>query len=56
MIYMQKGFKVQNQGELGLSISSNDVYVSFLKRGSAVIVGEKDENSAIVLYKKLVSA
>jgi adenylyltransferase/sulfurtransferase len=55
-IASEKGFKVQNQGDLGLSISSNDIYVSFLKRGSAVIVGEKDENSAIVLYKKLVSA
>ena len=55
-IASEKGFKVQNQGELGLSISSNEIYVSFLKRGSAVIVGEKDENSAIVLYKKLVNA
>jgi len=54
-IASEKGFKVQNQGELGLSISSNDIYVSFLKRGSAVIVGEKDEDSAITLYKKLVS-
>ncbi len=54
-IASEKGFKVQNQGELGLSISSNDIYVSFLKRGSAVIVGEKDEDSAIILYKKLVS-
>ncbi len=52
----EKGFRVQNQGELGLSISTNDVYVSFLKRGSAVIVGEKDEDSAIVLYKTLVNA
>lgn len=51
-----KGFKVQNQGELGLSMSTNDIYVSFLKRGSAVIVGEKDEDSAIALYKTLVSA
>lgn len=51
-----KGFKVQNQGELGLSMSTNDVYVSFLKRGSAVIVGEKDEDSAIALYKTLVNA
>jgi molybdopterin-synthase adenylyltransferase len=55
-IAVEKGFNVQNQGELGLSISSNDVHVSFLKRGSAIIVGEKDENSAILLYKKLVSA
>ena len=52
----QKGFKVQNQGELGLSISSNDIFISFLKRGSAVIVGEKDESSAINLYKTLVNA
>lgn len=51
-----KGFKVQNQGELGLSMSTNDVFVSFLKRGSAVIVGEKDEDSAIALYKTLVNA
>lgn len=51
-----KGFKVQNQGELGLSISTNDIFVSFLKRGSAVIVGEKDEDSAIALYKILVNA
>ncbi|HKU33000.1 MAG TPA: ThiF family adenylyltransferase [Candidatus Nitrosotalea sp.] len=51
-----KGFKVQNQGELGLSISTNDIFVSFLKRGSAVIVGEKDEDSAIALYKVLVNA
>lgn len=52
----KKGFKIQNQGELGLSISTNDIYVSFLKRGSAVIVGEKDEHSAIALYKTLVNA
>ncbi|MGI0047419.1 MAG: ThiF family adenylyltransferase [Nitrosotalea sp.] len=51
-----KGFKVQNQGELGLSISTNDIFVSFLKRGSAVIVGEKDEDSAVALYKTLVNA
>ncbi|MGB9003028.1 MAG: ThiF family adenylyltransferase [Nitrosotalea sp.] len=51
-----KGFKIQNQGELGLSMSTNDIFVSFLKRGSAVIVGEKDEDSAIALYKTLVNA
>jgi len=37
-------------------MSTNDIYVSFLKRGSAVIVGEKDEDSAIALYKTLVNA
>ena len=55
-IATKEGFKIQNQGEMGFSISSNDIYVSFLKRGSAVIVGEKDEGSAIALYKMLTSA
>ncbi len=48
-------FRVENQGELGLSMRTNDLSVSFMKRGSAVIVGPKDEADAVVLYKKLVS-
>jgi len=48
-------FLVDNQGELGLSMRTNDLSVSFLKRGSAVIVGPKDENDAVLLYKKLLS-
>ena len=51
-----KGFRVQNQGELGLSMTSDTMYVSFLKRGSAVIVGTKDEDAAVSLYKTLTSA
>jgi len=47
-------FRVENQGELGLSMRTNDLSVSFMKRGSAVIVGPKDENDAVLLYKKLV--
>jgi len=50
-----KGFKVQNQGELGFSMSTDTTYVSFLKRGSAVIVGTKDENDAVTLYKSLIA-
>jgi adenylyltransferase/sulfurtransferase len=50
-----KGFKVQNQGELGLSISTDTTYVSLLKRGSAVIVGTKDEDDAVKLYKSLIA-
>ena len=49
-----KGFKVQNQGELGLSMSTDAMYVSFLKRGSAVIVGTKDQDDAVKLYKSLM--
>jgi molybdopterin/thiamine biosynthesis adenylyltransferase/molybdopterin converting factor small subunit len=47
-------FRVENQGELGLSMRTNDLSVSFMKRGSAVIVGPKDENDAVTLYKQLV--
>lgn len=48
-------FNVENQGELGISMRTNDLSVSFMKRGSAVIVGPKDEEDAVSLYKKLVS-
>ncbi len=48
-------FRVENQGELGLSMRTDDFSVSFMKRGSAVIVGSKDENDAVLLYKKLLS-
>ncbi len=52
----KNGFKIQNQGELGLSIISDTTFVSFLKHGSAVIVGQKDEKSAVELYKTLIDA
>ncbi|MEO9309216.1 MAG: ThiF family adenylyltransferase [Nitrososphaera sp.] len=49
-------FRVENQGELGLSIRTDDLSVSFMKRGSAVLVGPKDEQDAVILYKKLVGS
>ncbi len=55
-IATRNGFKIQNQGEMGLSLSTDTKYASFLKSGSAVIVGEKDEEAAIALYKTLISA
>ena len=50
----EKGLTVDNQGELGLSLRNNDYSVSFMKRGSAVVVGPKDEQEAILLYNQLV--
>ena len=50
----EKGFLIENQGELGLSLRTNDMSVSFMKKGSAVIVGSKDENDAISLYNELL--
>ena len=48
------GFKVENLGELGLSLRTNDLSVSIMKRGSAIIVGTKNEHEAVTLYKNLL--
>ena len=53
-IAKDKGFLVDNQGELGLSLRTNEMSVSFMKKGSAVIVGPKDEADAISLYNELL--
>ena len=53
-IAQEKGFRVENQGELGLSLRTDSQSVSFLKRGSAVVVGTNDEGEAVSLYKELL--
>jgi len=53
-IAQEKGLTVDNQGELGLSLRNNDYSVSFMKKGSAVVVGPKDEQEAILLYNQLI--
>ena len=53
-IAKDKGFLVENLGDLGLSMRTNDLSVNFMKRGSAVVVGSKDESDAISLYKTLL--
>jgi len=53
-IAKEKGFVVENLGDLGLSLSTSDLSVSFMKRGSAVLVGPKDEKEATSLYKELL--
>ena len=53
-IAKEKGFTVENQGNLGLSMRTNELSVSFMKKGSAVVVGPKDESDAISLYKSLL--
>ena len=51
----EKGFTVDNLGDLGISLRTNELSVSFMKRGSGVIVGAKTEEEAISLYKSLLS-
>jgi len=53
-IAKEKGFVVENLGDLGLSMRTNDLSVNFMKRGSAVLVGPKDEEEATSLYKDLL--
>jgi adenylyltransferase/sulfurtransferase len=53
-IAKDRGFIVENQGDLGLSMRTSDLSVSFMKKGSAVVVGPKDEEDAVSLYKELL--
>ena len=53
-IAKENNFRVENQGELGLSLRTDEQSVSFMKRGSAVIVGTKDEKEAVSLYNSLL--
>ena len=54
LLAKKQGFIVENLGDLGLSMRINDLSVSFMKKGSAVLVGPKDEDTAISLYKSLL--
>lgn len=53
-IAKQKQFTVENLGELGLSLKTDELSISFMKSGSAVIVGAKDENESIALYNEIL--
>ena len=53
-IAKERGFIVENLGDLGISMRTNDISVSFMKSGSAVLVGSKDEREATSLYKDLL--
>ena len=48
------GFTVENQGDLGLSLRTNDISINFMKKGSAVIVGPPTEQEAISLYNEIL--
>lgn len=50
----QRGFTVENQGDLGLSLRTGELSVSITKKGSAVVVGTEDEAGAAKLYGELL--
>ena len=43
-------------GEMGISLRSDDYSVSIMNRGSAVIVGARDEGEAVSMYRSLVGS
>ena len=50
----QEGFTVENQGDLGLSLRTDELSVSIMKKGSAVVVGTEDGAGAAKLYNELL--
>ncbi|MDH3657750.1 MAG: ThiF family adenylyltransferase [Nitrosopumilus sp.] len=48
------GFIVENQGDLGLSLRTNEMSINFMKKGSAVIVGPTNEQEAVSLYHEVL--
>lgn len=54
----QSGYSIKNRGKLGITAirnGSDKLSVSFLTSGAATIVGAKNENDALSIYKKFVS-
>lgn len=49
-----RGLKSEDLGELGLSLRSGEYSVSIMNRGSAVIVGARDEGEAVSMYRSLL--
>ena len=50
-----RGFLVENRGDLGLSVRTNDFAINFMKHGgSAVMIGSRDEEDAISIYNELL--
>ncbi len=54
LIGKDMGFVVENLGDLGLSLRTSKLSVSFMKSGSAVIVGASDEMEAVIIYEGFV--
>lgn len=49
-----RGLASEDMGRLGVSLRNEDYSVSIMDRGSAVIVGARDEGEAVSMYRSLV--
>jgi adenylyltransferase/sulfurtransferase len=51
------GYQVKTRGNLGITaVSSGRMSVSFLSSGAATIVGAKDEEDAVSVYKTFIGS
>ncbi|MXX20193.1 MAG: 4-methyl-5(B-hydroxyethyl)-thiazole monophosphate biosynthesis protein [Cenarchaeum sp. SB0661_bin_35] len=50
----ERNLKIENLGELGISLRNDVIYVNLLQRGSAVVVGVSDQDDAVALYRSLL--
>jgi adenylyltransferase/sulfurtransferase len=51
----KSGFNVESNGSMGVTMKQNGkLSFSLLQSGAAVIVGAKDENDALSIYKEFV--
>ena len=51
----RRGLIVEPLGDMGLSVRSDDFSVNIMKHGSAVVVGTKDGDEAVKLYRELLA-
>lgn len=49
----QMDLTMENQGEMGVSLRNQDIYINILRRGSAMIVGADDTEGALSIYRKI---
>lgn len=51
----RRGLAVEPLGDMGLSVRSDEISVNIMKHGSAVVVGTKDGDEAVRLYRELLA-
>ena len=52
----RRGLIVEQLGDMGLSVRSDDFSVNIMKHGSAVVVGTRDGDEAVRLYRELLAS
>ena len=51
---IRTGFNIESKGTMGVTLRNTKISLSLLKSGAVVIVGAKDENDALNIFKEFV--